>query len=950
LGLLPAFASPLSEAEAHDDEVRAAFRDGRFAEAEAHARESLALREGAVASGEDARAKVGKSLFMIGAALRWQGEYEAAKPPLLRSIEILREALGPEHAAVAQSIDQLAVVAVEESEFDTARSLFEEALEIRRKAQGANHPSVAKSLHGLADLHHRRGDLDAAWVLYEECVAILREGGDSARNDLAAILSQMGALLQAQGDYRAARPLFEEAVDLMAEASSPRHPNVAAALGNLARLLRAQGDLEAARALYERSLDIMRETLGDGHPKVATALNNTATVYIALGDPEAATPLLEQALAIRRERLGPKHPDVAVSLANLASTFSAQDDRERARALAEEALAINREVFGGKHATVAGNLQTLAQFAMAAEAFERADQLLHASLAIDRELLGHDHKQVASSMALLGRLRHKLGDDDGARRAFDESLTIAESRLALLDVLSEREALLWLSENRRYLDGYLGAHDDPAFAAANWTHTLRWKGILGARVRASRLAARADPRTAEALESLAAVRRDLARLAFAESGLDQETRRRDMATLAASAEVLERGIMSSDTHTPREVTPAALCEALPPRTALVDFLRTTGDDSRYLAFAITAGECVVHQLQLGSAAELEAAVAEWRQTLVDSESLDKRVQTRGEAVSQRLWDPIRAVIPKAEKVLFVPDGSIVGVPFAALPVGDGRFLMEDLHIAYLDRASDALQPAVDGAANGALVVGGVDFDVAVDAEAPEIRSALAPCVESFEPLPGTDREVDVIVDRWRRARKRDPILALRGSAATELAVSEALKGKAVAHLATHGFFATGAGCHSVLEGSGGVGYDPLLLSGLALAGANRPADAFASQDGILTAAEVAALDLSGTQLVVLSACNTGIGEITSGEGVLGLRRAFATAGVRSLVMTLWSVGDEDAERLMADFYDGVLKRKALSPSGALRAAQLAALRRNRVDGGQAKPGTWAAWVASGSHW
>jgi CHAT domain-containing protein len=139
----------------------------------------------------------------------------------------------------------------------------------------------------------------------------------------------------------------------------------------------------------------------------------------------------------------------------------------------------------------------------------------------------------------------------------------------------------------------------------------------------------------------------------------------------------------------------------------------------------------------------------------------------------------------------------------------------------------------------------------------------------------------------------------------------------------------------------------MLLSGLAVAGANRPADPFAPEDGILTAREVASLDLSGTALVVLSGCETGIGEVRSGQGVLGLRRAFAISGAQALVMTLWSVSDADAVPLMDGFYDRILRRRSLTPSEALREAQLDMLRDSRTATGEGRASIWAAWVASG---
>ena len=174
----------------------------------------------------------------------------------------------------------------------------------------------------------------------------------------------------------------------------------------------------------------------------------------------------------------------------------------------------------------------------------------------------------------------------------------------------------------------------------------------------------------------------------------------------------------------------------------------------------------------------------------------------------------------------------------------------------------------------------------------------------FDPLPATATEAAAFADRWRR-KTGDDAHRLTGSDATESAVSAALKGRAVVHVATHGFFASEA-CKSALHGDG---FDPMVLSGLVLAGANRPVDPSAAEDGVLTAAEVASLDLSGTGLVVLSACETGLGEVKSGEGVLGLRRAFAI-------------------------------------SEALRQAQLDRLAESRRRTGEARAWEWAGFISA----
>jgi CHAT domain-containing protein len=220
--------------------------------------------------------------------------------------------------------------------------------------------------------------------------------------------------------------------------------------------------------------------------------------------------------------------------------------------------------------------------------------------------------------------------------------------------------------------------------------------------------------------------------------------------------------------------------------------------------------------------------------------------------------------------------------------------------------------------------------------------------------------VTEISEMWPTSAGRATILS--GRSATETAVKTAVDGRRVVHLATHGFF-LGENCAPAVSGSRAAGStptvpkgpdamervpeNPLLLSGLAFAGANRGRAARPDDDdGILTAEEVASLNLTGVEWAVLSACGTGLGEIKAGEGVFGLRRAFQIAGARTVIMSLWSVDDQATREWMRALYEGRFK-KGLDTAHAVRAASLTMLREQRARGLSTLPFYWAAFVAAG---
>lgn len=253
----------------------------------------------------------------------------------------------------------------------------------------------------------------------------------------------------------------------------------------------------------------------------------------------------------------------------------------------------------------------------------------------------------------------------------------------------------------------------------------------------------------------------------------------------------------------------------------------------------------------------------------------------------------------------------------------------------------------------------------------------------FPALPGSLREIEEVARAWSEFpdggtgpgsgapastsvsaspgdARADGVELLSKRAASERAFKQRAPGHQVLHLATHGFFLGGPCRPAPAEGTRAVGGlasrvpvsapvidNPLMLSGLAFAGVNRRAHARADQDdGILTAEEVAGLDLEGVEWAVLSACDTGIGEIKTGEGVFGLRRAFQIAGVRTVILSLWAVEDRSAMNWMRALYDG-RRRDHLDTAEALRAASLAVLRARRAHGDSVHPFFWAGFVATG---
>jgi CHAT domain-containing protein len=379
----------------------------------------------------------------------------------------------------------------------------------------------------------------------------------------------------------------------------------------------------------------------------------------------------------------------------------------------------------------------------------------------------------------------------------------------------------------------------------------------------------------------------------------------------------------------------------------------------------------VRFVPLGPAGPVESSINAWRyeasgQSIMTGTPIAEAESAYREAarrLRRLVWDPLSPHLIGAARVFVVPDGLLNVVNFAALPESSGPYAVERgpvIHYLSTERDFEGGRP--ESVRRSLLVVGGASFDKPA-AQKPRPAGTRAGCDDfsrmKFAHLPGTTREIAEIQRLWS-GNASASVTTLSGTAATETAVKRALAGRRVVHLATHGFF-LGEGClpaRGQVRGVGGLvgatrtpggeeSVNPLLLAGLALAGANRrQVKSLDQDDGILTAEEVASLDLQGTEWAVLSACDTGLGQIKAGEGVFGLRRAFQIAGARTVIMSLWSVEDQATRLWMRALYDGRLN-KNLNTADAVREASLAVLRARRARGQSTHPFYWAAFVAAG---
>jgi CHAT domain-containing protein/lipopolysaccharide biosynthesis regulator YciM len=953
--------------EAHEETARSLnelgslyYHLGRYADAEPVYRRSLKTYEARLGKEQPAVAMVLSNLALL---YKETGRFDDAEPLFRRSLKIYEARLGEDHVGTAAALNNLALLYKDTGRYADAEPLFRRSLKTFEARLGKDHPHVAQSLNNLAELYRDLGRHADAEPLCQRSVKIREARLGMDHPEVAVSLNTLASLYLDMGRYAEAEPLFQRSLRIVEARLGKDHPYVGVSLHNLASLYRDMGRHADAEPLYRRSLKIYEARLGQDHPNVAISLNNLAILYREMDRDADAEPLFRRSLKIYEARLGQDHPNVAKSLNNLAELYRDMGRHADAEPLYQRSLKIAAARLGKDHPNVATTLNNLALLYQEMGRYADAEPLYQRSLKIYEAQMGQDHLGVATALNNLAYLYRDMSRHADAAPLYQRALRVVADHLDKTGgFLPERQLLALVHKNRFFLDNYLSLA--PAAAADAYAWVSAWKGQAFLHERQLQLARRlhqaGDQKTAALYRRLEDTSRQLATLALAEPApgktrspeelnqrharlhelsQDVEALKQD---LARRSQVFRRGSATG------RLTPARLAAALPSNGILVDFLEYRHSsppkagkgprqfERRLLAFVVRP-DGTIDRVDLGNVAPISTAIDEWRKSFGRSAA---GRQSAG-LLRRLVWAPLEGKLQGAALVLVSPDGPLGRFPLAALPgKKPGTYLIEDCALTVLPvpRLLPQLLAAdpVKDAEPSLLAVGGVDYDEAELGKAGELvssrKAARAGDLQAWPALPNTLGEVLVAQRHFQRRYRAGRVVVLDGKEATEAAFRKEAPQHRYVHLATHGFFAPpklrsalrppmGKDRAAELFGDRGVaGYHPGLLSGLVLAGANRPAPA-GQDDGILTAVEVAVLDLGQVELAVLSACETGLGESAGGEGLLGLQRAFQVAGARSVVASLWQVDDRATRALMERFYDNLWNKK-LSKLEGLRQAQL----------------------------
>lgn len=924
-------------ANAHNSLGILASNRGDFKQAETHLKKAVELRQ---ALWQWRLVPTAVTLANLGTLYTRLGDYARALPLLNDAYQILRE---------------------------NSAGLYD------RKAVGLYTEQTAWAAQSIGRFRAQMGDYNAADEMYQLAASVRGEAVGDKHPAGIELRADQGDLAVALGDTKTAVQHYTKALELAESVYGAEGVNTAKVLNNLGRVYDLAGQPDRAEQAYTRSLAIQKAKLGAKHPDTLATIINLGSLHLYAGRLRQAEPLLTDGLTVTKEVLGVRHPGYAAAQFDLAVLHLRKGEFEKAEEGGNEARKAREQIYGKDHWTIAYDLQ----FRGTREA---ATGHPRDALASFREAMEMEDKHLRSVFGFASETAMR-GTAEWARVTLSKVLSLSAGELAddpaaaefaLEAVLRRKAAVLDTLCRQRELYSLLQNNTDVAQSAALVRQSYE-------KYQQALLTPPATGTTDEHARKVSDFRREY-------EEWDGRLHR-----------VVERLRPASD-PTAADATTKSLRERLPADAALVeivrseryDFARVASADyrspARYFAFVLKADPKVpLRLIDLGAAGPLEDRIRAYRISLarttrelrVSSEQqLEAVLNEQAGELTAAVFTPLAKHLHGVRQVYLAPDGEFHVLPFEALTDADGRYLIESTQFIYLSSGRDLLRKA-GKSASGVRVFAGPDFDwqpspgnpppgasPESSSTAPQSAPGLVRGMPlrsvrglTWRPLPGAAREAADVQELLGDGPFGD-IQVYTGSQARKSAFLGQSPPR-VLHIATHGFYLPeqptadddAPRITTVRRDNmaGEIGLPSLRRSGVLLAGANRTAVGRSlppGDDGWLTAEEIALMSLRGTELVVLSACESGLGDVQSGEGVYGLRRAFLYAGAQSLVVSLFKVPDAETRELMRGFYQRLNTGK--DRLTALHEAKREVIDKRRTARSAAHPFYWASFILVGT--
>jgi CHAT domain-containing protein/Tfp pilus assembly protein PilF len=937
---------------------------GRYPDAEQAFTQALTLDLKALGA---AHPQIGLDLYRLATAFQYEGKFPQAEQAYGKAMVVEQNAGSHDQATISAIEENMGSLYRDEGKYPAAESMFLEALRSRAQALGPNHPDVASVLDSLGRLYTYENRYSDAERALQQALSIDMKSLGAANLQTGGAMLDLANLYGTHGQSGPANQLYYNAIQVYLKVLGQSDKRVADVIFAGAQQMLDDGTLDTAAKMFNMAGGIFQQAEGASSLDVAKCQENLGAIAEDMGRHDDAERLQKSALAIYEKISGPDSPGLSPSLEGLGRIYKDEHRFADAEPFYQRQLKIDQ-------AHLKPNDPGLRD--------------AEADLAGLYYVWGKPEQAAPYFQTYLGNLMDE----------FRLNAATMSERERLIYFSTQRRAF------PLFFSFVLKFHDQaPELTGRMYDALLEEKGLIAASATAMRAAVEAsgDEQAVQMLDKLASDKAQLAALVESTTG-DPANHREQINQLGDEANTLEQDLLKRSAVMSRQKTQNAATwrdvqKALKPGESAVEVTRFQFDDGFtgagevvYVALVVTPDGQQPALVLLGKANDLEAApMLAYRADVGQTRGLTPEEEPAApgqppasapntSAAYAAFWEPLEPALSGTKRVYFSPDGVLNTIPVGLLADPDGKLVMEKVQLRLVNSTKDILVPAPSAEQRAALLVGNPAFNLTADQQRsalaqlrgqnPGIAPGAAQTANSSQaapspgaqlasrggdlkggdlnPLPGTQVEVDAV----------DKLLKDAGWQASEYTGDLALKetmtqahSPRIVHIATHGFFLSDEELKARAEAQGqqaNLNEDPMLRSGLFFAGADRVREGTAPQadvdDGVLTAYEASQLNLQGTELVVLSACETGLGKELNSDGVFGLRRGLQEAGAGAVMMSMWSVPDKETQELMTLFYAKWLG--GLEKPEALRQAQLVEREVVRKRYGRDLPFYWGAFV------
>jgi tetratricopeptide (TPR) repeat protein len=873
----------------------------------------------------------------------YMGEYKKAEPLFIKATEIDKKIFGKNNPSYATDLNNLGMLYIYMGEYQKAKPLLLKALKIRKNVLGDKSPAYAISLNNLAGFYKDIGEYKKAEPLFTKVLNIRKKILGENHPDYAQSLNNIANLYQNIGEYEKAEPLYEKAIEIDKKVLGENHPSYATDLNNLAMLYQDMGEYKKAEHLLVKVLEIRKRVVGEKHPYYAISLNNLSGLYEIIGEYKKAEPMVIKSTKIIKNVLGENHPYYAIFLNDLASLYVHMKQYKKAEPLFLKALEITKNSLGKNSPSYATDLNNLASLYKYMGKYKKAEALFIETIQTDKNILGKNHPDYASDLNNLAIVYEDMGEDQKAEPLFMQAnkLTINIVKKNFSFMSDKQRAAYWNTQkqNFNYFNSFCLSQNNkyPELGGLAYDNALFEKGLL--------------LRSSVALNRIILESRDTALInkyekyktlaIVLQKQLEKPINKRYLNTdsLSDVVEKMQKELINLSEgfgNFMKAITTSwqDIQKKLSTDQACIEYLTfkyhngTAKTDSiLYIAVVLRKNYKYPKIVYLCKERQIDSLFKESSHLKRDDYAYNTYLyDSLGTDFYNLAWKPIDSLLSGVKTVFYSPSGLFLKIPFPALPYNDSLKLTDKYQLENKTSTSNLLinSNIKLSHTDTIIIFGGINYNADLKPKVNGQKNGNRNIEEtrsSAEFFAGVFGEVPYLPGAEMELKKISTIAKNDGFAVDSLSGANATEGAfkklenrnlPIIHIATHGFYIDTSDINSYYF------KDPMRRSGLLFAGANKT---FAGEnvsenknDGILTAKELGQLNFYHTNLLVLSACQTALGDIKGDEGVFGLQRAVKMSGINYMVVSLWEVDDYASLIFMKNFYSLLLNGKSIEQS------------------------------------